>query len=264
VAAVTHLPLVSILTPSYNQAAFLEATIRSVEEQDYEPVEHVVVDGGSTDGSVDILRRRPGVRWISEPDEGQSHALNKALSLANGEIVGWLNSDDVYLPGAIARGVAALERTGAALVYANLIEIDESGREVGRQKARGWDRDRLLRHFNSVPQPTVFMRREALDAVGGIDASYHYAMDYELWLRLGARFPVAYVDDWWAAFRHHPAAKTGSRVDERFWAEAWRASRKNGGPLVFSDSAFEAIRSRSRLLGSLHWRLLQAARKRRA
>ena len=256
-----HHPLVSVITPSYEQARFLEETIRSVEAQDYPHVEHVVVDGGSSDGTLDVLRRHPGVRWISEPDEGQAHALNKGLAMAQGEIIGWLNSDDLYLEGAVARGVDALERSGAAMVYANLIEIDEAGAEIGRQKARLPNQRRQLLGRNSIPQPTIFVRRAAVDAVGGLDPTYHYAMDYELWLRIGARFPIEYVDDWWAAFRRHPASKTEAGLAGLFWREVWRASRSNGGPLLLSDAAFEALRARHRVLGALHFRLLRAVRR---
>lgn len=248
-------PLVSIVTPSFQQGRFIEETIRSVAAQDYPHLEHVVVDGGSTDGTLDILRRHSAVRWISEPDHGQSEALNKGFALARGEVVGWLNSDDVYLPGAVSKAVDALARSRAAMVFANLVEIDENGCELGRQKARRPDQRRQLAGRNAIPQPTVFLRREALEAVGGVDPDYHYAMDYELWLRIGARFPVEYIDDWWAAFRRHPASKTDGGSNARFWKEVWRASRRNGGPKLLSDAAFEAIRADHPLLGALVFRL---------
>ncbi len=253
-------PLVSIVTPSLNQAAFLDETIASVAAQDYTDVEHVVIDGGSTDGTLEILSRHAGVRWVSEADAGQADALNKGFALARGAVLGWLNSDDVYLPDAIRGGVAALQRTGAAMVYSNLVEIDEAGHEVRRQKARRPDIRRQLDGRNAIPQPTVFLRREALEAVGGLDPSYHYAMDYELWLRIATHFRIEYIDDWWAAFRRHPASKTES-VEPRFWREVWRASRANGGPRLLSYAAFEALRADHRVLGALHWRLLQVARR---
>jgi glycosyltransferase involved in cell wall biosynthesis len=221
-------PLVSIVTPSLNQGAYLEATIRSVAEQDYPRVEHVVVDGGSTDETLAVLERHPHVRWVSEPDDGQSDAINKGFRLARGEIFGWLNADDLYLPGAISTAVEALVRTGAGLVHGGWRHIDEAGRTLKDVPPVAFDYERQLERANGVAQPAAFFTREAFEAVGGLDPSYRYAMDYELWLKLGKRFEVAQVDDVLAAFRFHPASKTVAET-AGFGAETIRASRAHGG-----------------------------------
>lgn len=225
-------PLVSIVTPSLNQGRFIEEAIESVRAQDYRPIEHVVVDAGSTDGTVDVLRRYDDdLRWVSEPDRGQSHALNKGFALARGEILAWINADDFYLPGAVAEAVAAITETGAGLVYADVLRVDEQGDRRRRIPSQPWDLWHHVNDRNRIWQPAAFFTREALEAVGGLDERYHLAMDYDLWLRIGERFPVRRVDAVWAAEREHPASKT-MRNQRGFYAEDRRISRAHGGRLV--------------------------------
>ena len=171
-------PLVSIVTPSFNQAPFLEETIRSVLEQDYEPIEYVVVDGGSTDGSVDIIRRYEDrlAWWTSEPDRGQAHALNKGFASSTGELMGFLNSDDTLLPGAVTRLVAALEREPHALVaFGDAVFVDErlGTTRVGRPGAWGAE-PMALRAGGTVIQPSSLWRRRAWELAGPFDESYHF------------------------------------------------------------------------------------------
>lgn len=128
--------LVSIVTPSLNQGRYMREVIESVRAQSYTPVEHIVVDGGSTDGTLDILREYEGLRWVSEPDAGQSQALNKGFALAQGEILGWLNADDAYEPEAVAQGVDALHATGAGLVYADVTRVNDDGVNPRRIRSR--------------------------------------------------------------------------------------------------------------------------------
>ncbi len=196
-------PRVSIVTPSYNQAQFIEETIRSVLLQGYPDLEYIIIDGGSTDGSVEIIRKyEPWLAyWVSEKDRGQSHALNKGFRRATGDIVGWLNSDDTYQPEAIARAIDYLSATpDCALVYCDCHVIDKDSHVYGQVKGREfiW-KEQLLK--NSVPQQGVFVRRSALGEVGGVDETLHYIMDYELWLRLGHEHRLGYVEDCWANFR---------------------------------------------------------------
>jgi glycosyltransferase involved in cell wall biosynthesis len=226
----TDRPLVSIVTPSLNQGRYLEAAIVSVLEQDYPELEHIVVDGGSTDETLDILRRFGTIRWISEPDRGQAHALNKGFALAHGEILGWLNADDVYLPGAVSAGVDVLQRTGCALVHGGWCQIDDEGRQLREMKPIPFDYRLQLEVRNGVSQPGSLFTREAFEAVGGIDESYRYAMDYELWLRIGARYEVGEVDRILAGYRLHSESKTVSE-SEGFWPETWRAARSHGARL---------------------------------
>jgi glycosyltransferase involved in cell wall biosynthesis len=224
------LPLVSVVTPSLNQGRFIEATIRSVAEQDYPRVEHIVIDGGSTDGTVDVLQRYGHLRWISEADGGQSEALNKGFAMAEGEILGWLNADDVYLPGAIAASAQALRDTGCALVYGGWIQLDEAGNLIREISPMPWDYRLQLEVRNGVSQPGTLFTRNAFESVGRIDASYRYAMDYELWLRLGARYDVRCIERPLAGFRVHSTSKSVAEA-EGFRAETWRAARSHGARL---------------------------------
>jgi glycosyltransferase involved in cell wall biosynthesis len=221
------LPLVSVVTPSLNQASFIEATIQSVLEQDYPRIEHIVTDGGSTDGTVDILRRYPHLRWVSEADEGQADAINKGFRIARGDIFGWLNADDLYLPGAVAAAVDALRATGCGLVHGGWRQIDGEGKAIGDIRVVPFDFRKQLEERNAVAQPGSFFTRAAWEAVGGVDVRYRYAMDYELWLKLGRRFDVCEVDRVQGAYRLHSASKTVAET-QGFWPETWHAARRHG------------------------------------
>jgi glycosyltransferase involved in cell wall biosynthesis len=217
------MPLVSIITPSYNQARYLEQTIQSVLVQGYPSLEYIIVDGGSTDGSQAIIHKYAGqlAWWVSEPDLGQADALNKGLRRARGEVIAWLNSDDVYLPGAIGAAVRALEANPAAgMVFGDAITIDEQGLELNRLVFGDWGLQELMR-FRIICQPAVFMRRFAMEQAGGLDPSYHFLLDHHLWMRIAQRSPVRHVVDSWAAARHHPAAKNVSQA-AGFGQEAFR------------------------------------------
>lgn len=224
-------PLVSIVTPSLNQGRFLDDAIRSVLEQDYEPIEHIVVDGGSTDETLEILRRYPHLRWSSEPDYGQSAALNKGFRLARGEILAWINADDFYLPGAVAAAVEILRTSGAGLVYGDILRVDEDGTNRRRVASHPWDEWTHVNVGNRIQQPAAFFTRTVYEAVGGLDERFHLAMDYDLWTRIGERSPVRRVDAVWAAERRHTGSKT-SRHEADFWREDRRISRAHGGRLV--------------------------------
>jgi glycosyltransferase involved in cell wall biosynthesis len=224
------LPLVSVVTPSMNQGAYIEDTIQSVLQQDYPRIEHIIVDGGSTDRTVDILRRYSHLRWISEPDRGQADALNKGFAMAQGEIFGWLNSDDLYLPGAVSAAVRMLLETGCGLVHGGWRRIDERGNLINDVKPVPFDLRSQLDYANQVAQPGALFTRDAFEAVGGLDLSYRYALDYELFLRIGARFPVRHVEDVLGAYRYHPGSKTVAESDG-FIEETFRAARSHGGRL---------------------------------
>ena len=221
-------PLVSIVTPSLNQGAFIEAAIKSVLEQDYPRIEHIVIDGGSTDGTLGILGRYPLLRWVSEPDRGQSDALNKGFRMATGEIFAWLNADDLYLPGAVGAAVRELQETGCGLVHGGWRQIDETGTSLGDVAVKRLVYRDLLEVHNMVAQPSTFFTRAAFEAVGGVDTRYHYAMDYDLWLKLAERYDVREIDRTLAAFRIHDQAKSSAEAD-RFWPEVRRISRRHGG-----------------------------------
>jgi glycosyltransferase involved in cell wall biosynthesis len=222
--------LVSIVTPSLNQAAYLREAIESVRSQTYAPIEHIVIDGGSTDCTLEILAEYEGLRWVSEPDRGQSHALNKGFAIAVGEIFGWLNADDAYASTAIAVAVNEIRRTRAALVYADVTRINDDG--VNPRRIRSRPHFDLWTELNlgcGIYSPAVFFTRSAFEAVGGIDESLQMTMDYDLWLRIGKQYPVARVDAVWGLQRLHPEAKT-ARIDP--WPERLAVSRRHGGRLV--------------------------------
>lgn len=202
-------PLVSIITPSYNQVAYLEQTIQSVLAQDYQPVEYLIIDGASQDGSVDIIQEYSEQInwWVSEADKGQAEAINKGLARAKGEIVAWLNSDDLLLPGAISQAVDALGKyPEAGMVFGDAITIDPGGRPLNRLTFGDWGLRELMR-FQIICQPAAFMRRSILQKAGHLDPSFHYMLDHELWLRIASLGSVKHVNQLWAAARHHPGAK---------------------------------------------------------
>ena len=219
----TEFPLVSIVTPSYNQAAFLEQTIQSVLSQDYPAVEYWVMDGGSIDGSLAIIRAYADQLsgWLSEPDQGQGDAINKGFRRCRGEVVAWLNSDDVYRPGAVRRAVAVLQaHPEAGLVYSDVDSIDAQGELFNRMRYDHWQLDDLM-SFHMLGQVSVFFRRSVLEKSGLLDISYQYLLDHHLWLRMALETRLKYVPgEVWAAARMHPGAKNVAQA-ERFGEEAY-------------------------------------------
>lgn len=220
-------PLVSIITPSFNQAQFLPQTLRSVREQDYQPIEHLVVDGGSTDGTREILKNAPGIRYISEPDRGQVDALNKGFRLASGDILAWLNSDDTMNRDCVRLAVAALERTGADLVYGNLDIVDEQGKLLRPFHGIPFDYRILLYGINYIGQQTCFFRRSLLENAGPLRAEFDNSFDFELWLRMARHGRLVYAPELRAQIRKHPNAKSIAAAtvtatnDARIRAEYW-------------------------------------------
>jgi glycosyltransferase involved in cell wall biosynthesis len=215
--------LVSIITPSFNQAKYLEDTIQSVLGQDYANLEYILVDGGSTDASVDIIRKYDDrlAWWVSERDNGQAEAINKGLSRATGEIVAWLNSDDTYLPGAISTVVRVFEENpDVALVYGNMLAVNENGETINILCYDQLNLEDLL-CFQIIGQPAVFFRRDALEKAGFLDPTYHFLLDHHFWLRIAMQGRILHVDQTWAAARYHAEAKNRARAAE-FGHEAFR------------------------------------------
>jgi hypothetical protein len=223
-SALPGVPLVSIVTPCLNPGERLLRCIESVSAQGHGAIEHVVVDGGSTDGTIERLESDMRIRWLSEPDRGQAHAINKGFALATGSLLTWLNADDVLLPGAIEEvvsAVAADRRLG--LVYGHC-RIVEGGHEVLTWRAPRRLTQRGLEAGASIPQPGAFVSRWALEWIGGLDESFELAMDVDLWLRLlAAGVPNRGLGTIVSEFELHPGSKTVSIPRERFFAENARA-----------------------------------------
>jgi glycosyltransferase involved in cell wall biosynthesis len=236
-----NLPLVSIVTPSYNQAAYLEEALCSVLDQDYPRIEYILVDGGSTDGSREIIERYADrlAWWVSEADRGQTDAINKGFAHAHGQILAWLNSDDTYLPGALSQAVAYLQaHPEAGMVYGDANLIDKAGNMIGKFPARQTDYRRLRRGYVHIPQQASFFRAELWRQIGPLDPSFYFAMDYDLWVRLARRAPLHYFPSTWANFRLHGAGKSVVS-DDRCWPEMLRVHYREGGT-AFSWLVFKA------------------------
>jgi glycosyltransferase involved in cell wall biosynthesis len=217
-----NLPLISIITPSYNQSAYLEATIRSVLDQDYPNLEYIIIDGVSTDNSVEIIQRyeKRLAWWVSEPDGGQAEAINKGLKRARGEIVAWLNSDDLHMPNTIQRMAAAFQETpDAGLIYGDVLSIDEDGKAFNTMRYGNWGLDDLMT-FSIIGQAGTFMRRTVLEQAGYLDTRFHCMLDHHLWLRMARLAPMHYLKEVIAAARIHPDAKNVALATQ-FGVEAY-------------------------------------------
>ena len=215
--------LVSIVTPSYNQASFLEQTIQSVLEQEYPRIEYIVVDGASTDNSFEIIKKYNDrlAYWISEKDSGQAEAINKGFARARGEILGWLNSDDYYLPETISAVVKCFEEyPEVVMVYGDMLAVDGDGQTINIQKYKQLSLQDLL-CFQIIGQPSVFFRRSAIEKTGWLDTSFHFMLDHHLWIRLAQQGQILHVPQVWSAARYHPQAKNRARAAE-FGREAFR------------------------------------------
>ncbi len=225
-------PLVSIVTPSFNQAKFLRRTIESVLSQEYPNLEYIIIDGGSEDGSVGIIKEYADslAYWESNPDRGQTDAINKGFAKAKGKYLAWLNSDDVYQPGAINSAVAYLEaHPEVGLVYGDCSFIDAQDRKIGMFPAAQTDYARLRRGYVHIPQQASFFRGDLWREVGPLDPTFYFAMDYDLWVRLAKLKPLVYLPgEVWANFRLHGDAKTIA-ADARCWPEMLRVHYREGG-----------------------------------
>ena len=217
-------PKISIITPSFNQGKFIERTIKSVVEQGYPSLEYIVVDGGSTDDTLDILRKYGRqLQWISEKDEGQADAINKGLRMATGDIVAFLNSDDTYEENTL-RNVATFFTVNPSIMWltGRCRIIDEYDREVRRGIT--WYKNLFLHRYsfnallvtNFISQPATFLRSEVLEEFGLFDKNQHLAMDYDYWLKIGEKYDPLILDEYLAMFRVYRSSKTSSTFYKTF------------------------------------------------
>lgn len=254
-------PRVSVVTPSFRQGQFIERTIRSVLDQRYPALEYFIQDGGSKDGTIDVIRRHAHklAGWESAPDAGQSQAINLGFARTTGEIMAWLNSDDLLLPGAIAAVVDYFNRhPDIDVVYGHRLLIDEDDHEIGRWMLPAHD-DEVLSWADYVPQETLFWRRELWDKVGGrVDESFRFAMDWDLLIRFrdaGARF--ACLPRFLGAFRIHTQQKTSAEISGVGMQDMARIRERIHGRLPPMSEVHRAVLPYlfRHLLVDLGWRL---------
>jgi len=224
-------PLVSIVTPSYNQAKFLQRTIESVLSQTYPNIEYIIMDGGSSDGSLEIIKKYADriSYWESKKDKGQTDAINKGFARASGQLYAWLNSDDTYTPGAIQEMVEYMNaHPDVGMVYGDCNFIDANDSIIGKFNAQQTDYQRLRNGFVHIPQQSAFWRSKLYKQVGPLDETIYFAMDYDLWLRLARISTIKYFPRLWANFRLHGDAKTIAD-DDRCWPDMIKIHYRDGG-----------------------------------
>ena len=202
---------ISIVTPSFNQGKFIEEAILSVSNQKYSDVEHIVIDGGSTDETIEVLKKFSHLKWISEPDSGQAEALNKGLTMATGDIIGWLNSDDAYLSSTFDIVLEFLTaHPDVALTYGYVYVIDAKSRIIRKRVTPEFDFGMMVRLGTCYAQPTFFFRREVLTQVGFMDATLRQAMDYDFILKVGQKLTVRKLPRILGSYRTHPGSMSHS------------------------------------------------------
>jgi Glycosyl transferase family 2 len=239
-------PLVTIVTPSYNQGHFIRATIESVLSQDYPGVEYIVMDGGSTDQTASVVQDYASrLTFVSERDRGQSHAINKGFQRGGGNILAWINSDDVYLPGAISTAVRAFRANpGSGMVYGEGYVMDRDGNLQGRfPHSRPFDLWRLVYLSDYILQQSTYFSRTAMDQIGYLDEQLHYGMDWDVFIRVGMRYPVSYIPEYMGCIREHADTKSsrGATVRARELHQLLRkhtGMRLPPGSIVYSGEAY--------------------------
>lgn len=243
-------PKITIVTPSYNQGEYIEETIRSVLLQSYPNLEYIIMDGGSSDQTVEIIKKYESwiSFWVSEPDRGQTHAINKGFQRASGEILAWINSDDFYEPD-IFRLVAErfIEAGESFLLYGDCKEVNEHS-DLKRTYSSPFEGlESLISQKGFIPQPASFFSKKILDEIGLLDESLDYAMDCDLWIRIANHYPIVHVREVYADFRIHSESKTGAylplmldehtSVVKRYWGKK--------SELVYHKRCIAARRQRS-------------------
>ena len=229
-------PKISVITPSYNQGRFVEKNIRSVLEQGYQSLEHIIIDGGSQDNSLEVIKKFQDqiAYWKSEPDSGQSAAINKGFRQATGDIFCWLNSDDYFEPGALQFvGKYFIDHPEIDMICGRMRVVDQDGNELNVQTSYYGGRHHLLQfwHGYAMHQPSIFWRRKIYQSIGGVNERLHLSMDYDYWLRIAERFSIANVDRILSSATAHAAQKTSDDFLGYKRAQLKDAIRHYGLPL---------------------------------
>lgn len=236
------IPRISVITPSFNQGKFIERTIKSVIQQDYPNLEYIIVDGSSTDGTLDILKKYDNkLIWISEKDKGQADAINKGIRMSTGEIIAYLNADDTYANGTLKRVSEFFKNNKSVMWLTGRCRIvDEDDREI--RKMITMYKNFLLNYYsykmllitNPISQPATFWRREVIEEFGLFDINEHLVMDYEYWLRIGKKYSPAIIDDYLACFRIHKRSKTMSTNFSNFKQELAVSKKYSRSKIIYA------------------------------
>jgi glycosyltransferase involved in cell wall biosynthesis len=246
---ISELPKISVITPSLNQSSYIEETIQSILDQGYPNLEYLIIDGGSTDDTLNIIKKYEHcLSWVSEKDSGQSAAINKGLNLVNGDVVAFLNSDDLYEPGTLmAVGEYFTIHPEADWLTGLCVNIDQSGNEI-RQHIRRyknfwlrWNNYSILKVLNYISQPSTFWKKTAMKRVGYLNEQLHYTMDYDYWLRLGQHYPLHVLYKDLSRFRIHNSSKSGTTTSLQFDEELKVVEQYYTGLPVFLHRVHRAL-----------------------
>ena len=250
----TQWPRISVVTPSYNQGSFIEQTIRSVLDQDYPDLEYIIIDGGSDDETLDVIRRYESrvAYWVSEKDDGAAEAIAKGFRKATGKILAYLNSDDTYLPGTLRTVAAAMRDPGVDVAFGNMYWMDPQGRIIGERRQTRFNRMGYLFGGSDLTQPATFWTSDIYLRSGGIDPSFRFAFDTDLFFRFAlqeARF--GHVNEFLASFRIHPQSKSSN--DFEICEREMEHLRQNHLPFPYRSFRASCVRGMTRIQRALSY-----------